>query len=975
MIAKGTASVVINPQETEVKLIFIPDPEGLGWDIDALFKMIGEQRLSPPPQPKILEPFLQKAAKAKTKDPIESVIFEGIPPEAALPEQIAWEPLPVPADIAPHAAAALAKAPAPELYQTRTEKIKHERVVKKPAKLPFMPPKEEVVVTWDKKETQEAVTVNPEIKETKYAEKGKKLGTFIPAKPGKPGKNVFGRPTPPAILKDGGFHLGTGLGREKNEIRSLYSGILRIGENWADVIPLAKPVWSVSPGSDRVTLFFKFEPGDLAFPPPKASEILAAALNQGADESNLVPLAAVEEALERAVKTGEEIAAFPLFQVQEALARVEISADKLRAELYLRKGIAGALPLEMKAISQAIRNSKVQGFDTEKLKAAIHAFVAGPEVELRYPLVEGKASTRGKDKEVELLAAMLPDEEKAVLMKRLTAYSQDQPLLNSQERFPISEAAGLGYVEKGAVVARITKPPEGEAGKDVFGIPLPGLPGNDPDLKLFRGLHQHGSDIEADQSGLLLIKGSGKSFRAQVVDYRDAKIMVSLSPDAMEASADILRELGAGVPLKQENILKALTDAGVTRGIDRKALEGALRQALDEGSAAGILARGEPPIPAGGTAVKWLVPIIEIQGIAGKPGGAGGILKQTLSVTQDTVLAEVLRAGGEGRAGFDVTGKTLPPEQGISLSLHHDDSIKAVPIEGGQRLIAARPGELSFNGQELRISAFHGIRGDVGPATGNINFPGEIRITGNVTAGFTVMGGKDVLIGGSVESALISAGGKVVITQGVSGGGKGAIRARNTIEVSFVEHATLLAVEDIRVKNSCVSCNIKTNGSLWLAEETGSLVGGVCKARHGINAANIGSEQRKQTEISFGQDYLVKDQIEVTEGEIEKIKRKLSQIEQKITEAAQIPSALNAAREEKVRLMRLLEQNNLKIFTLREKFEEHQPSEIRVRGTIYPGVVMESHDRYYEITRKRSLVIFYFDRELGRIQEKGLEKQ
>jgi hypothetical protein len=33
---------------------------------------------------------------------------------------------------------------------------------------------------------------------------------------------------------------------------------------------------------------------------------------------------------------------------------------------------------------------------------------------------------------------------------------------------------------------------------------------------------------------------------------------------------------------------------------------------------------------------------------------------------------------------------------------------------------------------------------------------------------------------------------------------------------------------------------------------------------------------------------------------------------------------------------------------------------------------MESHGRYYEVTQKRSRVVFYFDRELGRIQEKPL---
>jgi uncharacterized protein (DUF342 family) len=57
---------------------------------------------------------------------------------------------------------------------------------------------------------------------------------------------------------------------------------------------------------------------------------------------------------------------------------------------------------------------------------------------------------------------------------------------------------------------------------------------------------------------------------------------------------------------------------------------------------------------------------------------------------------------------------------------------------------------------------------------------------------------------------------------------------------------------------------------------------------------------------------------------------------------------------------------------MREKFEEHFDSEIRISGTIFPGVVIESHNRYYEVKQKRSRVIFYFDCESGRIKEKPM---
>jgi uncharacterized protein (DUF342 family) len=960
-IAKGDVSITINAQETEAKLVFVPNPEGLGWDLDAINKLAGENHLSPPPSPKLLEPFLQKAVRAK--EPMELVLYEGVLPEDPVNESVAWEPLPMPEDIVSLRDEVLSNAGAPELYRIRTEKVKREAVVKKPNKLPFLPPKEEVVVTWDKREIREAAEVNPEVKETRYAEKGKKLGTLAPPKPGKPGKSVFGRPIPPVQKGDGLFLLGAGLFREKNEVHAQYGGILRIGENWADVVPLAKPSWNITPGSDGITLFFTFEPGDPRFAVPTGEEILATV--QGVDPGDLVPPEDLDAIIGESVKTREAAMAFPLFRIREAEARVLISPDQIKAELYLRKGVAGARPLEMKAISQAVKDSQVQGFDVEKLKAAIHGFMQGPELELKgYLLVEGKASTRGKDKAIKLLAAPLPEEEKTALLERLKTLPPGSLGLS----FPPGEADTLVITGKGERVAQIEKTADGESGKDVFGRPLPGLPGNDPELKLFRGLRQQGSDILAEEPGLLLIKGSEKSFWGQILDYQDGTIRVHVSEDVMEVSADLIREQGMGKPLKQEGVLKALAEAGVVKGIIPGAVEAALRLAFAQGRCtAQVLARGEPPIARDASAVKWLLPV--------KQDPSGNMAQgQSFSVAQGTVLAEILPVGSEGRPGFNVKGTVLDPEKGLSIKTEHDGSISEVPLQEGsqgRRLVAACSGELSFDGAILRISTIQKIQGDVGPDTGNINFSGEVRITGKVNPGFTVMGGRDVLIAGSAESALISAGGKVVAAQGIIGAGKGVVRARTTIDASFARQATLMAVEDIRIKNGCTLCNIKTNGRLLIAGEGGKLVGGVCKARQGVNAGDIGSEQGSRTEISFGQDYLVKDQIEAAERDIEKIKAGLLQVETKIKQAGQMPLALEAARGEKVKLMKLLEQANLKVFTLREKFEEHFDSEVRIQGTVYPGVVMESHDRYYEITQKRSRVVFYFDRESGRIKERG----
>lgn len=51
------------------------------------------------------------------------------------------------------------------------------------------------------------------------------------------------------------------------------------------------------------------------------------------------------------------------------------------------------------------------------------------------------------------------------------------------------------------------------------------------------------------------------------------------------------------------------------------------------------------------------------------------------------------------------------------------------------------------------------------------------------------------------------------------------------------------------------------------------------RAREGVIAANIGNPKGSRTEISFGQDYLVMDRIELEEREVKKLRNALARID------------------------------------------------------------------------------------------------
>jgi hypothetical protein len=70
--------------------------------------------------------------------------------------------------------------------------------------------------------------------------------------------------------------------------------------------------------------------------------------------------------------------------------------------------------------------------------------------------------------------------------------------------------------------------------------------------------------------------------------------------------------------------------------------------------------------------------------------------------------------------------------------------------------------------------------------------------------------------------------------------------------------------------------------------------------------------------------------------------------------------------------MKMIEKIGVHLFNLREKFEEHHPSEIKVMGTAFPGVVFESHGRFHEIIREKKGIIVYFNPEVGHIEEKPI---
>jgi hypothetical protein len=329
---------------------------------------------------------------------------------------------------------------------------------------------------------------------------------------------------------------------------------------------------------------------------------------------------------------------------------------------------------------------------------------------------------------------------------------------------------------------------------------------------------------------------------------------------------------------------------------------------------------------------------------------------------------------------------SLPPESHETLQAGKGVR-EELQTDGSVRFLAERSGELVQDGGVLSIMEVHSISGNVDMTTGNVNFPGNVHVSGSVRSGFTIVAGGVLFIGEAVEAALLSAGGTISIGQGIKGEGKAILRSRRDIESVFAEQAVLLAIGDVHLRGPCVRCQIKANGKLVLDSEKGSLVGGEVRVSRGAVLQNIGTPGGAHTIVTFGQDFLVKDQIEREEREIDALAAKVADLDavmvrlQKQVEAAGVPAgaagaqskeaaSLARVRAQKLMAMKTMEQRKLRLIALHDKYDEHVPSEIVVRGTLFPGVILECHGRRYESRTEKKMITLRFDPQLGKIVEK-----
>jgi len=988
---KGNLNLEIDEQGIEVHVTITPDVNGADITTESITALLGEKKVRSGFDSAAIDRAFRALAKGKT-EAVTFVAAAGIPPKPGTPESVVFEPLPVPERLAAVCRKILDSAPPPRGFRLREERIKTEKKTLKKAALPFLPPREQVEVVVEKRMIREEVAIDPNLTGSGYVTEGSIVARVRPGTQGKEGKSVFGRLVQAPRPEQGGFLFLEGVTRTGADVKAAFTGFLRKGDNWCNVVPFRDHALSIAASRDGLSCLLSFVPGDEAAPAPDPQDVLSRADKLGFAPASLLPAHEIESIMQDAVLRAAPLESVSISPAVNGAAVVTVSSDKLKAVLFLRKGRGKGTPLFPGAVSEAIRTSKVKGFDPDVVRRDLLAFFSGKTAELAdYVLVTGRPAKPGSEPKVEWRAMFLPAEEAGLIRASATTSPDALKSLASLGPFPLAKVDAVARVKKDAEILRITPSLGGEPGVDVFGAAISPSRSGAADIRLFEGLAMRKDVVVATEQGILEKGSDGMAILLRVRPHRDAELMVTVAPDRMKASVSYFPPEGDGARMSADDVRARLRQAGVQKGIDEKKLLPLLdKVARGEGFADQLFAEGKRPQADAQKRILFHVHVATGKAVSIRKDGRADFRAQDriTRVQKEEAVATVRPRDPRTEDGWDVNGGLLTPAAEAQQTLKAGRGVREELLpDGSTRYVAVRAGELVRDGPVLSVTEAHVVQGDVSMATGNIKFPGLVSITGSVRSGFTVVAEGVLEVAESVEGALLSADGSITVAQGIKGEGKAVLRSKRNIEGMFAEQAVLLAIGDVHLHGPCVRCQVKCNGVLRLDSEKGTLVAGEVRASRGVEVQNIGSPGGAKTVVSFGQNFLVKDQIEREEREVTALTKRVADLdaemfvqEKRASQAAaaagavpalsQAPALLARARAQKVQAMKLIEQRKMRLITLRDQYDEHVPSEVLVRGTLYPGAVLESHGRRYETVTEKRMITLHFDPVRGKIVEK-----
>ncbi|MDI6752277.1 MAG: FapA family protein [bacterium] len=385
----------------------------------------------------------------------------------------------------------------------------------------------------------------------------------------------------------------------------------------------------------------------------------------------------------------------------------------------------------------------------------------------------------------------------------------------------------------------------------------------------------------SDVSSIIRIKRHSKSVEAVFYPPKVGGMLID-----MEEIIRYLDEQGIKAGLKKQNLVEALSS-------------GKFKEAI-------VVAEAVPPTAGIDARIEYKVKISEKKAPSINEDGRCDF-KNILSlpaVKKGDVLAIKVEAI-PGKPGQEITGEQIPAPlvKDIVLPCGKNTQVS----EDGKSLIANIDGRVILSGEKVYIEPVYEVIGNVGPATGNIDFVGTVLITGSILDGFKVKAGEDILVRDAIDGGEIEAKGKVEVIKGIR---KAQVKAGEVV-ANFVEGSNISAKK------------IKIIGDIILSEISGEEVsarkirGGRVRCSLSIISDEAGSPAFIKTRLEVGISPEDKKEMEALINDITKEKDELVEISLGLKNAPQEKKIALSEKQERLSSSLKEKIEALKVFSAR----------------------------------------------------------
>lgn len=450
---------------------------------------------------------------------------------------------------------------------------------------------------------------------------------------------------------------------------------------------------------------------------------------------------------------------------------------------------------------------------------------------------------------------------------------------------------------------------------------------------------------------------------------RDALFELSIAEDAMSVTASFLPAIGSGRVLEREVVETILETHGVFEGIDWELVNEQIFEVNTQRRAREdvVIAHGTLPTATRPAYYRLVEPAPE----APEPftDSFGRVDFKQASRLQIVRAGQVVAHHIPERAGVPgttVRGDELPPTT---------EKVPAIVPGANTRENEDGTVVAEIGGQVVtRSNAFHiedrlEISGEVGYATGSIEFPGDVVLKGEVKEGFHIWAGGTITATATIDVSQIYCRGDFSSAGGLIGRGKALLRSGGSVQVRFIGNSYVESKKAVFVKQYAYMSHIGCLDRFATADK-GRIIGGVVTAVNGVRCSSLGNSAAVTTVVRVGIDFIAERKLRIATEKLQSLTLKSQKLAGRLGDHPTDRQVDIVHRIEEARRDLALDMGELAI-----GLDANESAEVVVNGTIFPGAVIQICRATYRVTTPMKKMRFLLDKAIGQVVSRSLSAE